>query len=461
MQSRFSNSFGVKRASQRGQGRRGFAAIMTALLIGALIPIVGLSVDMGVLYLVKTRLSMAVDSGALAGARALNRGNNDNEQIAAARATARNYVRFNFPANFLANTNLRVPDPSIDLSVANTRSVTVSATVTSPLYFLRVFGTNSREVSASATAVRLDVNVAVVLDRSSSLEMSGSCDAVKENAINFVNRFAEGRDNVGLVTFATSSRPDFPIASNFHTANPSVVNTIGNITCNGTTNSAQGLWQGYAQLAGLNEPNALNVILFFTDGQPTAFTGDFAIKPTSTCADKNPKRGAIAGLGSAFGLLDHAALPQPLTSDMRIAPNSNGCAYAASWPYNSNRVGIDIVGLPATDAHGNSLSVPSAVTSSNIEAAAVNAADSAALRIRTGAVVPGVGSIRNVIIYSIGLGNAAGGVEQDFLRRVSNDPAASNYDSTRPAGLFVYAPQASDLTQAFNRIASEILRMSR
>jgi hypothetical protein len=65
-----------------------------------------------------------------------------------------------------------------------------------------------------------------------------------------------------------------------------------------------------------------------------------------------------------------------------------------------------------------------------------------------------------VVVFSIGLGNAGAGIEQDFMRRVSNDPAASNYDSSRQTGLFVYAPQASDLTQAFNRIASEILRLA-
>jgi hypothetical protein len=47
------------------------------------------------------------------------------------------------------------------------------------------------------------------------------------------------------------------------------------------------------------------------------------------------------------------------------------------------------------------------------------------------------------------------------MRRVSNDADAFNYDSSRATGLFLYAPQTSDLTQAFNRIASEILRMAR
>jgi hypothetical protein len=47
------------------------------------------------------------------------------------------------------------------------------------------------------------------------------------------------------------------------------------------------------------------------------------------------------------------------------------------------------------------------------------------------------------------------------MRRVSNDPEASNYDSQKATGLLVYALQTYDLTQAFNRIASEILRLAR
>jgi hypothetical protein len=101
------------------------------------------------------------------------------------------------------------------------------------------------------------------------------------------------------------------------------------------------------------------------------------------------------------------------------------------------------------------------LTAANIQAAAVNAAHDAGLRIRTGAQVAALGSgLNNVVIFSIGLGNAGGGIEQDFMRRVSNDPQASNYDPTYAAGLFVFAPQTSDLTRAFNRIASEILRLA-
>ena len=44
--------------------------------------------------------------------------------------------------------------------------------------------------------------------------------------------------------------------------------TLNNLVCNGATNSSQGLWQSYQELAGLAQTGALNVIVFFTDGRP-------------------------------------------------------------------------------------------------------------------------------------------------------------------------------------------------
>ena len=41
---------------------------------------------------------------------------------------------------------------------------------------------------------------------------------------------------------------------------------LNNLVCNGATSSALGLKIGYQQLVTLNQPNALNVVLFFTDG---------------------------------------------------------------------------------------------------------------------------------------------------------------------------------------------------
>src|ERR1700680_4711006 len=198
---------------------RGISLIFTAMTLVFIVPMVGLAIDAGILYTVKGKLQMAVDAASLAAARALSRGNDDTSQQSNAKAVAEEYVLLNFPSGYF---NIGTPTfgsgnsgISVDESVANQRSISVTAYVTTPLYFLRWLGTNNTTVSATATAVRRDVNVAIVMDRSGSLATSLSCTPLKAAATSFVSKFSNGRDNVALVTFATSSMPDFPIAHNF------------------------------------------------------------------------------------------------------------------------------------------------------------------------------------------------------------------------------------------------------
>ena len=51
-------------------------------------------------------------------------------------------------------------------------------------------------------------------------------------------------------------------------------------------------------------------------------------------------------------------------------------------------------------------------------------------------------------------------LDLDFLRRVANDPQSSSYDATRPAGHFYYAADVTQLSAAYQAIASQILRLS-
>jgi Flp pilus assembly protein TadG len=464
----------MKPTSTSNLKERGISLIFTAMSLVFVVPMVGLAIDAGILYTVKGKLQMAVDAASLAAARALSRGNDDTTQQNNAKAVAQEYVLLNFPSGYFNVSTPTFGDNnsgiSVDESVANQRSVSVTAYVDAPLYFLRWLGNNSTTVSATATAVRRDVNVMVVIDRSKSLQDSGSCNALKTAAVNFVNKFANGRDNLGLVTFASSSRVDFPIANNFQTAGTSVPTILNGLVCSGGTSSALGLNLGYQQLVTLNQPTALNVVLFFTDGQPTAFSATFQIKAASTCASHADKTGVLSvGGTSPWGLMDPNAGAQPLATDYPVlntpANASQGCAYANSWYNNATSVTNDITNVPTTDAYGNSMvtgyqSVSTSggyltVNGTNIVNASINAADSQALKIRQSVAIP------NIRAFSIGLGNAPGGVPDDFLERVSNDSRASNHDGTYPTGKYIFAPTAADLTDAFSQIASEILHLAR
>jgi Flp pilus assembly protein TadG len=460
---------GAARSPTR-RGRRGFVLLFAgAMLILVLLPAIGMAVDMGVMYLVQSRLSAACDAASLAGARSLSRGADDSAQHANAESTAATYFHANFPAGYFASTNVVVNNVAATDSTFM-RSVTTTSSVDLPYLFLRALGLSHATLQASAKSTRRDVNIMIVMDRSGSLANSGSCTPLKTAAVNFVQKFAEGRDNLGLVTFATSSRVDAPLATTFKTA---VTNTLNGLVCTGATNSAQALWQSYVELAGLAQAGALNVIVFFTDGRPTAVTENFPIKSTSTCTPLHtapPKLGVITLGSSTQGLYNWSAPAQPLASDITVISDRAGCSFKTG---SETAVTSDISYAPLTDYWGNSLKPANAylsVTTSgaglsiasaqNVQNFSTNAADNAALRIRSGAadVNHANRTLAGVTIFSIGLGD----VDDVLLKRVANDPSLSpNPVAAGNQGLYVYAANATQLDQAFTRVASEMLRLAR
>jgi Flp pilus assembly protein TadG len=480
--------------------RRGFVLPTAAVFFIVAMPIVGLVVDVGIDYIVQTKLQLAIDAAALAGARSLSRGNDDATQQTNAQNTARAYLTANFPTGYFGVSTPTITALSIDESVAHVRSLTLTANSTVPLMFLGWFGAGSTKVGATATATRRDVNVMIVMDRSGSLANSGSCAPLKAAATGFVSKFANGTDNVGLITFATSTYPDFPLATNFNTASTPVSSIINNVVCNGATNSAQALWQGYQALATLNQTAALNVMLFFTDGQPTAVTAVMPRASGSSCNSSSYTGVFTVGFQTTSpfspvatgGLFDYTNHGQPLTNntDAQIVSTYTGtsntgdptnCSFATSWSSNWTSAASDIVGVPTTDIWGNNLNngyltvntatsggktyvtVPSNSTGAlNMINASTNAADDAGARIRAGAS-PGNGAsaLPGITIFSIGLGNSTYPANGTFLERVANDPSSTSFSTTAPTGLYVFAPTSADLSDAFARVAAEILRLAR
>ncbi len=458
--------------SKKGKARqRGYILLFGALsTLMILVPATGLAIDVGLMYLVQTQISASADAAVLAGARALSRGSDDATQHANAEATANTFFQANFPRGYLNTRNLSVA------SVAATdstylRSVTTNATVDVPLIFMRVFGLTSVSLHASSTATRRDVNIMVIMDRSGSLANSGSCAPLKAAAVNFVEKFAEGRDYLGLITFATSSRVDYAPAQTFKA---SVEGTLSNVVCSGATSSAQALWQGYQQLVGLNQQGALNAMVFFTDGRPTAVTAAYPIKGTSSCTSRTPKLGVLTvGYNgtvpqNAMGLYLQDAPPQPLASDLTLIASRANCRFAG----NQSQVSSDVQYAPTTDYWGNSLTATGyrattvsgagldIVSGQNVENFSTNAADHAALRVRRGDPDPSHAnlSLPDVVVFTIGLGN----VDDVLLKRIANDPSLSpNPVASGRQGRYVYAADATALDLAFTRVASEILRLAK
>ena len=143
----------------------GFGAI-------ALVGGVGLAIDTSVAYNVRSQLAAAADAAALAGARAFASPNRDADIVS--------FFNANFENGYMGS----VLQPLEIVTDNEARTVTVTARVSIPTFFMSIFGTDSTDISASAEATlsSRDVEVAMVLDVTGS--MSGSRIADLRDAAN-------------------------------------------------------------------------------------------------------------------------------------------------------------------------------------------------------------------------------------------------------------------------------------
>jgi Flp pilus assembly protein TadG len=437
------------------------------LLCMAFIPITGLAIDGSIAYMMRLKISAAVDAAITAGARSLNQGSTTTAQAAAASTVAQTVFNANLPAS--GDWGLTNISSSVSVGENNTthvRSVTVTASADIQPVFLGLIGFNSTHIGFTATAQRRDVNVVLILDHSGS--MAGVLSSMQTDAIDFVNMFASGRDNVGLVTFAGSSFLAYAPTTSFLTASPSVPSLIGQMTTyNGATNTSEAIWMAYQQLQSLNEPGAVNVIVVFTDGLANTFTANFTpfVSSSAGCSGLiTPLNGVILSdinETGVYGLADPTANSLNDPSETRPAPNSNGCGNISdSWSLANY-----LTGLPTADVNGNSTNGTGSisayapvnvnqVTPQSVTNAGLNAFDDAANRVRNDTTL-------TPIIYTIGLGNNPGlPPDQVLLARVANVPGSPSYNSAQPAGLSIFSPTVAQLHAAFLRVASEILRIS-
>jgi len=297
--------------------REGVSLIVVAVSLAFIVPVVGMMIDVGVLYSVKARLQAAVDGASLAAARALNLGQTTSAQATSAQQNAVNWFYANFPAHSWGTFNTQMGQSTVsvfdDPNNAHVRNVTVSASTSVPTTFMRWFNATSTVISASGNASRRDVVVMMVLDRSGSMQNAGACSAMITAAKLFTGQFAAGRDQLGLVSFSDNVYIHSAPTTNFQTV-LGYKNNLGNgtgaldtITCAGGTSTAQAISVAYNEVYKMNLPGALNVIMFETDGLPNTLTLNFwdssasvaGIKSTSNCTDKNSKKMSTGGFASA------------------------------------------------------------------------------------------------------------------------------------------------------------------
>jgi Flp pilus assembly protein TadG len=473
--------------------RKGFAVILTTLSLVLLVPIVGLAIDVSILYMIRAKLSGAVDAAVLAGAQSLANGGDAASQRASAQDAAARFFNANFPSGYWGTTNVTFAPPVIDdTSAVNYRTVSATASATAPLYFLRVFGTDTTTVAISAQAGRRDALVMLVLDRSGSMlnpfQGTTACAIMKQDAAQFLTYFAPGRDMMGLVIFGASSFVYAPTTSfNQPDANGNTVaSLIGQINCGGNTNTSGGVEQAYNQIQAIGSTTRTNVIVLMTDGRPNGFVADYTnlrINPGSCDAAGKPLVGVIAQwaggpkvTGTTAGVMS-VLNNRASTSGETPTANSAGCQFVGDLTKMPN----DISAMPANDYYGNALAGPYSANNPNfpynglsanlttvtsprqIVVAGTNALDNEGTRIRTNTVL-------SPSIYTIALeGNDPNDPPDTLLlRKLANDPSMeTDPDPTaqtffqqqkgQTTGYFADAPDPSQLAAAFNSVATQIV----
>ncbi len=449
---------------RKRHARRGQVIVMIAIMMFFLFGLAGLSVDMIYAYAVKARLVTAVDAAALAAARALSQGTNPISTQQIVNQVVDKYFAVNFPQGLLLSTR-SYDAPVITSNSNSTRTVQISARAVVPTFFLRAAGYSTLPVAAMATSMRRDVNIVLVLDRSGSLMLVSppAWDDVQAAAKFFIDQFDDQRDRLGVVSFGTGARIDLAPSTNFKTRAKNLIDMMACYSGN-RTNSPYGMWTGYQALAALPASGALNVVVLFTDGQPTAYTNNFPVRTSgSVYCSVTPKTGVYmtdqdGGIGSIWGLFQTLAPPAPTGNPDRTivtacpglnSSGSNVTSLVTSLPNEWRPNGTATT--PVFSFTGpKAVSTTALDSGDNVQNIGYNLTLRVAEHIRT---------TLSTRIFSIGLGGYMYPADDVLLEAVANDPTSTSYNPTQPAGLYVYAPDQTELQGAFQRVSSEISRL--
>jgi Flp pilus assembly protein TadG len=263
---------------------------------------------------------------------------------------------------------------------------------------------------------------------------------------------------------------------------PSAVSLYLNDTTNGTSDPNAILSTSPCTNKATSPPKMLG--WFAVGGSPPYSGGGFGIY---TLASTDTTHTALWQMANA-GTAGDQVFPPPTGA-------FSGCATSVSAESTAGlfgNIGVsgksDLSRIPSKDLYGNVMTGVSGYTNSHIVGnpntttvyngtglntsqvtnayhwglAIWNAVDSAASRIRADANQGGrPGDLQNmaVAIYAIGYtGN--GGVDDGLLKRVSNDKTSTSYNATQQTGRYIPASDKNQLANAFDTLASIILRLS-
>ncbi|GGY91024.1 VWA domain-containing protein [Pseudoduganella plicata] len=444
------------------QRQRGAIAIMVALALLVLLSLVGLIVDGGLAYMTKARLNAAVDSAALAAARAVTIGDNQAEQRASAQAAASRFFAANIPQGYLlSKPELLGTDVTFDGGMV---TIDVRAEAPMPVSLMQMTGVKTMAPGASAQTIRRDLDMAFVVDTSGSLKDVQA--QVRTSAKSFLNKFNVTQDRVSLIHFASGAEVDNAINHSARGFNrTSMLRKIDGFNFEGGTSSIEGMWHARSQLNSISAENrsTLRVIVFFSDGAPTSFGATVALKYPNDCplVGKNKGAGVIDMTRNGLYRLD---VSENILLDQRCTLANNPAVSLPAW-YDAHNVDDDT----AQREFRIVTSTPRVVTASisngatlkdNVDRAARNLAEAAAAKARD----------EGIFVFTLGMGGSLRdrtGTDnekgEDVLKCMANvaDGPSRCFNPAKPVGMYCYAATEADLTPCFSRLASAILRIAK
>jgi hypothetical protein len=384
---------------------RGAILAMVALLGLIILGLTGTVIDFGLGYVDKARLSRAVDAGVLAGARSLRSGQDVARGQALALANANS-------ANMVAGASF---DVGFGSNAEGENTVWMTASRPRPTFFLRAIGMDELNVGSTATAAVPPLDLVLVIDQSGSLATAGAWDDLQLAAKDFVDFFDDDIDQMGLVSFNTKATERHLISHSFTGPIKADINAMSSA---GWTNYGEGLRLALAQItSGTVRDRSVKVVVFFTDGRPTAFRGTIGGQDRVMAISQTSP---LTTLGGYFNN------PDALPSD--AMPPTNGCANqanCATW----TEQGPPQVTVADQLAHQKGRDRANDIRASG------------------------------AFLYTIGLGdpnaNAAYLPNTAFMQELANVDGVANPD--QPQGKYYFAPDATQLQTVFNQLAQDLL----
>jgi Flp pilus assembly protein TadG len=213
---------------------KGQIIVILALVFIGLVAIVGLSIDMGYMYVSYSRLRRAVDGAALAATSQFR----ENYTITGLEAVAKQFLQLNdigavgtdpnTLSVFVETCDNAPGDPEV-CTDPKRKLVRVTVTQRVPLFFLSVVGLHEIPLKVSSISEAATVDLVLLIDTSNSMAMGasgeevdpslcnvgmGSChpmQEIKAAASSLVDTLYESYDRVSVVTFNRFPKVEMPM----------------------------------------------------------------------------------------------------------------------------------------------------------------------------------------------------------------------------------------------------------